>query len=65
MTRCWPRCATAGSRALFANVAYGVGGAAIVGAAVLWFTGAPSKADPEILALVRAVSEQKEAEVLG
>jgi transcriptional regulator GlxA family with amidase domain len=28
-------------------------------------SGAPSKADPEILALVRAVSEQKEAEVLG
>lgn len=29
------------SKALLANVAYGVGGAAIVGAAVLWFTGAP------------------------
>jgi transcriptional regulator GlxA family with amidase domain len=28
-------------------------------------SGAPSKADPEILALVRAVSEAKEAEVLG
>ena len=28
-------------------------------------SGAPSKAGPEILALVRAVSEQKEAEVLG
>ena len=28
-------------------------------------SGAPSKADPEILALVRAVSEQKEAEVFG
>jgi transcriptional regulator GlxA family with amidase domain len=28
-------------------------------------SGAPSKADPEVLALVRAVSEQKEAEVLG
>ena len=28
-------------------------------------SGAPSKADPEILALVRAVSEQKEAEVLS
>lgn len=35
----------AGTRALFANVAYGVGGAAIVGAAVLWFTGAPTKSD--------------------
>jgi transcriptional regulator GlxA family with amidase domain len=28
-------------------------------------SGSPSKADPEILALVRAVSEQKEAQVLG
>jgi hypothetical protein len=33
------------SRALFANVAYGVGGAAIVAAAVLWFTGAPEDAE--------------------
>lgn len=33
----------ANSRALYANIAYGVGGAAIVGAAVLWFTGAPAK----------------------
>ncbi len=29
------------SKALLANIAYGVGGAAVVGAAVLWFTGAP------------------------
>jgi tetratricopeptide (TPR) repeat protein len=33
----------AADRALFANIAYGVGGAAIVGAAVLWFTGGPAK----------------------
>ncbi|HWU87282.1 MAG TPA: hypothetical protein VN253_08405 [Kofleriaceae bacterium] len=32
-------------RALYANIAYGVGAAAVVGAAVLWFTGAPSRAD--------------------
>lgn len=31
-------------RALYANVAYGVAGAAIVAAAVLWFTGAPEQA---------------------
>ena len=30
------------SRALGANIAYGVGGAAVIGAAVLWFIGAPS-----------------------
>jgi len=34
-------------RALFANVAYGVGAAALVGAAVLWFTGAPDEAPAE------------------
>jgi hypothetical protein len=28
-------------RALYANISYGVGGAAIIAAAVLWFTGAP------------------------
>jgi len=33
------------SRAMYANVAYGVGGAAIVGAAILWFTGGPPKRD--------------------
>lgn len=32
----------AGSRALFANVAYGVAGAAAITAAALWLTGAPS-----------------------
>ncbi len=33
------------SRAMLANVAFGVGGVAIVGAAVLWFTGKPSARD--------------------
>ncbi len=32
-------------RALYANIAYGVGAAAGVGAAVLWLTGAPPRAD--------------------
>lgn len=35
----------ANDRALYANIAYGVGGAAVVGAAVLWLTGGP-KAEP-------------------
>lgn len=35
------------SKALLANIGYGVGGAAIVGAAVLWFTGAPKAASSE------------------
>lgn len=33
----------AADRATYANIAYGVAGAALVGAAVLWFTGAPEK----------------------
>lgn len=33
------------SRAMLANVAFGVGGVAIVGAAVLWFTGKPAARD--------------------
>lgn len=33
--------ATARSQALVANIGFAVGGAAIIGAAVLWFTGAP------------------------
>ncbi|MCE9578516.1 MAG: hypothetical protein K8W52_35645, partial [Deltaproteobacteria bacterium] len=37
------RLASARSRALVADVAYGVGAAAIVGATVLWFTGAPAR----------------------
>jgi hypothetical protein len=32
------------SQALIANISYGVGAAAIIGGAVLWFTGAPEKA---------------------
>ncbi len=32
------------SRALLANISYGVGGAAVVAAAILWFTGAPERA---------------------
>jgi hypothetical protein len=32
-------------RALYANIAYGVGAAAVAGAVVLWFTGAPANAD--------------------
>lgn len=38
--------------ALYANIAYGVGAAAVVGAAVLWFTGAPSEGDTQVHALV-------------
>jgi len=38
-------------RALFANVAYGVAGAAVVGAAILWFTGAPAAEDPGTAAI--------------
>lgn len=37
------RLARARSRALVADVAYGLGAAAIVGATVLWFTGAPPR----------------------
>jgi hypothetical protein len=33
------------SRSLYANVAFGVGVGAAIGAAVLWFTGAPSSAE--------------------
>lgn len=36
--------ARAETRALYANVAFGVGAAAIIGAAVLWLTGAPAAA---------------------
>jgi hypothetical protein len=35
------------SKALLANVAFGVGGAAVIGAAVLWFTGAPKATSAE------------------
>jgi tetratricopeptide (TPR) repeat protein len=36
---------SAGSKAMMSNVMFGVGGVAVIGAAVLWFTGAP-KAEP-------------------
>ena len=32
-------------RAMYANIAYGIGAATVAGAAVLWFTGAPLKDD--------------------
>lgn len=32
-------------RAMYANIAYGVGAATVVGAAILWFTGAPLRDD--------------------
>ena len=35
------------SKAMLANVALGVGGAAVIGAAVLWFTGAPKASAEE------------------
>lgn len=38
-------------RALYANIAYGVAGAAIIGAAVLWFTGAPSSEEAGAVAI--------------
>ena len=40
---------SAQQKALTANIAYGVAGAAIVGAAVLWFTGGPSAESPEVM----------------
>ncbi|MEZ4402228.1 MAG: hypothetical protein R3B06_19545 [Kofleriaceae bacterium] len=36
------------SRALLANIGYGVGGAAVIGAAVLWFTGGPSRSSDQV-----------------
>ncbi|MBL9019535.1 MAG: hypothetical protein JNL83_35425 [Myxococcales bacterium] len=42
------------SRALGANIAYGVGGAAVIGAAVLWFTGAPSARERRVSIKPRA-----------
>jgi tetratricopeptide (TPR) repeat protein len=41
----------ANDRALYANVAFGVAGAAVIGAAVLWFTGAPSPEESGGLAI--------------
>jgi len=45
----------ANSKALLANVAFGVGGVAIIGAAVLWFTGAPPAATDDDRVGVRPV----------
>jgi serine/threonine-protein kinase len=36
------------SRALGANIAYGVGAAAVVGGAVLWFVGAPRATESRV-----------------
>lgn len=36
------------SKATAANIAYGVGAAAVIGAAVLWFVGAPERADARV-----------------
>ena len=41
-------------RALGANIAYGVGAAAVIGAAVLWFTGAPSERERRVSVTPRA-----------
>ena len=41
-------------RALGANIAYGVGGAAVVGAVVLWFIGAPSSSEGRVAVTPRA-----------
>ena len=41
-------------RALGANIAYGVGGAAVIGAAILWFTGAPSANEGRVAVTPRA-----------
>ena len=38
---------SATSKALLANISLGVGGAAVIGAAVLWFTGAPKATEDE------------------
>ena len=45
---------TGRSRALGANIAYGVGGAAVVGAVVLWFIGAPSASEGRVAVTPRA-----------
>lgn len=42
--------------ALYANIAYGVGAAAVVGAAVLWLTGAPEANSPESVVIAPHVS---------
>ncbi|MDX2091332.1 MAG: hypothetical protein SFX73_25965 [Kofleriaceae bacterium] len=42
------------SRAMFANVSYGVGAAALIGAGVLWFLGAPTTTESRISVVPRA-----------
>lgn len=46
---------SARSRALEANVAFGIGAAAAIGAAVLWFTGAPDAENPKRVSVVPSV----------
>jgi hypothetical protein len=43
------------SRALAANVAFGIGVTAAIGAGVLWFTGAPDAEDPRRVSVVPSV----------
>lgn len=42
------------TRATMTNVAYGIGGAALIGAAVLWFVGAPSSSEGRVSVTPRA-----------
>ncbi len=42
------------TRATMTNVAYGIGGAALIGAAVLWFVGAPSSSEGRVSVKPRA-----------
>ena len=53
---------TARTRALEANIAFGVAGAAAIATAVLWFTGAPGTAD---VAIVPAISPSGAALAVG
>lgn len=46
----------ADSRALFANVSYGAGAALIVGAAVLWYVGAPSSSQTDHAVVVPQIN---------
>ncbi len=41
-------------RALFANISYGVGAAALIGAGVLWFLGAPTTPEANVALIPRA-----------
>ena len=44
------------SRALEANVAFGIGAAVAIGAGVLWFTGAPDRENPRRVSVVPSVA---------